>query len=1075
MAWEHKQVTFDRNLAVVIGIDDYQNGISSLGTAANDARALAKLLREEHHYEQVWEFIDPIQLDSEAIQCSLATLINLEELLTKTLLAEVKENDRLVFYFAGHGIALNGNDGPQGYLIPQDARLGDVMTYFPMPKIETALTQLSCRHCLVILDCCFAGAFCWSSTRKLCPVAEVIHKERYDRFIEDRAWQVITSAGCDQYANDVLNLRDQRGTHATKTQHSPFAAALIEALSGEADIYPSARDEQPAGDGVITATELYLYLRDCVELETEAQNTRQTPGLSNLKNHDKGEYIFLVPGRELDLPPAPQLDEVLQDETKNPYRGLKAYDKAHQYLFFGRDQLIEKLCDAVCARPLVVVLGASGSGKSSLVKAGLIPHLENPEQPQQDRTPSLSKHKHQHKHQPWSILNPIRPGKAPLDVLEHALRNVASPLADYLDETPHLESKNLINAVINWSLSHSDSKLLLVIDQFEELAMLPSDNPQRQAFLTLLAETLQSCSEQFHVVLTLRSDFEPHLRNTPLEPFWKNARLAVPAMTREDLREAITKPAAAKVVCFKPFSLIDQLIDDVANMPGALPLLSFTLSELYLKLARRYLAAQEDGGIVERFLTQEDYDQLGGVTRALTQRADHEYETLINKDSTYQDIVPNVLLRMVAVEGELARRRVSQSELQYPASEQEKIDQIITQFSEARLLTSGTDMEGNAYIEPAHDVLVRGWKKLVDWRQENLANLVLQRELTSAANDWAMSASRKDLWDDDHRLPQVKHVRKLKGSNWLNLSESDFVDRSIQRRRRKQIGILGSFVIVVLIILGMRFAEQKRQQETHLKSLLLLAMRSGLELEGWTQGNEKLLLQRYPSASPLFVLQAVLDQISDRESLLPWDSSVGSQLETLENRQQEFNGNIRQQSCKIDIRSGVVCPEGGQEIAVLRGNRDWFEQIVLSPVDFDGQRIATLGKDHVIRLWDLRGRQIAELTAPQVPPTGATPEIAFDSSGTFLMIQVGSNSIVGWKIQSLNDLLNQGCQWLSDHQTDSQAKEISRELQSYCSSVTQNNPDSNQLCVFGIYLPLHHSSKKQSRNCVTSFRGSKIR
>lgn len=217
----NQRTDFDRNLAVIIGIDDYKNGISSLGTAANDARALAKLLREEHQYEQVWEFIDPTRLDPETTECLLATRTNLEELLTTTLLAEAKENDHLVFYFAGHGIALSGDDGSQGYLIPQDAKLGDVMTYVPMPKIEAALTQLPCRHCLVILDCCFAGAFCWSSTRKLCPVTEVIHKERYDRFIEDRAWQVITSAGCDQYANDVFNLRDQRGTHATKTQHSP--------------------------------------------------------------------------------------------------------------------------------------------------------------------------------------------------------------------------------------------------------------------------------------------------------------------------------------------------------------------------------------------------------------------------------------------------------------------------------------------------------------------------------------------------------------------------------------------------------------------------------------------------------------------------------------------------------------------------------------------------------------------------------------------------------------------------------------------------------------------------------------
>ena len=179
---------FDRTLAVVIGIDNYQNGITSLRTAANDASALTQVLREQHHYNRVWKLVAPID-SNEAV----ATRTQLEDLLTKTLPAEIKANDRLLFYYAGHGIALNSDDGPQGYLIPQDARLGDVTTYLPMPLVEAALTQLACRHCLVILDCCFAGAFRWSSTRKFSVVTEVIHKERFDRFIQDPAWQVITS------------------------------------------------------------------------------------------------------------------------------------------------------------------------------------------------------------------------------------------------------------------------------------------------------------------------------------------------------------------------------------------------------------------------------------------------------------------------------------------------------------------------------------------------------------------------------------------------------------------------------------------------------------------------------------------------------------------------------------------------------------------------------------------------------------------------------------------------------------------------------------------------------------------
>jgi uncharacterized caspase-like protein len=141
----------------------------------------------------------------------------------------------LFFYFAGHGIALPGEEGPQGYLIPQDAKLGNTKTYLPMPQVEKALSQLSCRHCLVILDCCFAGAFRWSISRHIAAIPETIYKERYDRFIADPAWQVITSSAYDQKALDAMKLSKDSDRGQTDGQHSPFAAALIEGLSGKAD------------------------------------------------------------------------------------------------------------------------------------------------------------------------------------------------------------------------------------------------------------------------------------------------------------------------------------------------------------------------------------------------------------------------------------------------------------------------------------------------------------------------------------------------------------------------------------------------------------------------------------------------------------------------------------------------------------------------------------------------------------------------------------------------------------------------------------------------------------------------
>ncbi|WP_404790155.1 SUMF1/EgtB/PvdO family nonheme iron enzyme [Altericista sp. CCNU0014] len=721
-----KTSEFKLNLAVVVGINDYQNSIPKLGTARQDAESIADILKTDYQY-QVHLFTD--KTDTQATSQNLRACLETElpELL------KAANPSRLLFYFAGHGIALNGDDGPKGYLIPQDAILGDSETYLPMHLVEEALSKLSCRHCLVILDCCFAGAFRWSSTRKLTSISETIHKERYDRFIQDPAWQVITSAASDQYANDNLDIKGDRGIAKSNSEHSPFAAALIEALSGEADAYPLAKNGKKAGDGVITASELHMYLSTSVGTLTDAMNRLQTPQIWCLKKHDKGEFIFLPPGHKLNLPDAPSLDEL---EDNNPYQGLKSYETKDSALFFGRTALIHKLCDAMSDRPFTVVLGTSGSGKSSLVKAGLIPHLDGSAQTDQSQNQRLKPQEyfHQCKHKGWKILAPIRPGESPLNSLNSVLKELG------VVETDQNDSKMLSKAIASWIQSHSEIKLLLVIDQFEELITLCRNDQERHQFLDLLANLLKTHHGVFRLVVTLRSDFEPQFRSTPLETLWKDARFVVPAMTREELRTVIEEPASARVVYFESLdnrgNLVDQLIDEVAGMPGALPLLSFALSELYLKLARRYLTAQINTETVERAITWSDYDALGGVTKSLTRRADEEYDAFVKVDPAYEQTIRHVMLRMVSAGGALTRRQVPASELNFPESENTRVQEVIAQFSSARLLVSGTDYADNPYIEPAHDELVKGWEKLLTWKKEEEGNLLLQRRVTPVAVEW---------------------------------------------------------------------------------------------------------------------------------------------------------------------------------------------------------------------------------------------------------------------------------------------------------------------------------------------------
>jgi WD40 repeat protein len=422
----------------------------------------------------------------------------------------------------------------------------------------------------------------------------------------------------------------------------------------------------------------------------------------------------------------------------------------------------------------------------------------------------------------------------------------------------------------------------------EELVTLCRNDRERQQFLDLLADLLEAHPDRLRLVITLRSDFEPQFRSTPLEPLWQAARFVVPAMTREELREAIEEPASVKVVYFESLDgrghLVDQLIDEVAGMPGALPLLSFALSELYLRLARRYLEAQITDETIERAITWADYDELGGVTKSLTRRADEEYEALVQADPAYEQTIRHVMLRMVAVGGEMARRQVPESELRYPEPENTRIREAIDRFLSARLLVSGTDADNNPYIEPAHDVLVRGWEKLLSWKKKEEENLILQRRLTPVAAEWDSFKNKKHskgildkaepvidcldrrlfavenlvtripvqiarflrqsqnqqelsrqkpsqfLWDSNPYLSLLAQELQSE-DNWLNQVEGEFVQQSVLQKRRKgswrwRIAIavmLGLSGLTVAALFQLQQALRQRVEQLAATSQALLA------------------------------------------------------------------------------------------------------------------------------------------------------------------------------------------------------------------------------------------------------------
>ncbi|MGL4502604.1 MAG: caspase family protein [Planktothrix sp.] len=1037
---------FHRNIAIIIGINEYKNDIPRLETAVPDAEEFARIMQEQYQYEI------HLLLNEDATLEKLKQLINCfhNKKIPFGQDPEITEKDRILIYFAGHGKALDAKEnqeGPVGYLIPQDAT-DNPNTYLKMQDFHDALLKLPCRHLLVILDCCFSGAFYWSSiNRDIVPKLK-IYKQVYDHYLKYRAWQVITSTSDKQTAIDF----SPRGQVLVNSKvHSPFATHLFDALNKGADL-----DQ----DGIITANDLFNFVRKAVAIETEEYKA-QTPGICPLKLHENGEYLFLLQNQ-------PTLEDApLLNLDPSPYRGLKSYEEEHKDLYFGRSAQIETLFKTVNnldKRALTVVLGASGTGKSSLVKAGLIPFLNNkkdPKDPNIQPDPIL---------QNWKILKPVRLGEFPLTELKKYFAEElnftipSSTSTQFQTNKPNLfrgilnflgfgiqpnnsqqnqklekEVEWLSQTLDNWFKENSDSTLLITIDQFEELITLQprqeqnkkkkvTENTKTQQELVLkwLAQVMSKYGDRLRIILTLRSDFESQFKDGALKEHWKEkARFHIKEMTTAELREAITEPASKASIFFVPNTLIDKLVDEVAGMPGTLPLLSFTLNELYCL----FVEAINNGVRDDRAITEKDYTDLGGVTQALTKKAEQEYGKLVNKDKSYEQTIRRVMLRMVAVGGgELARRRVlKESELKYPEPENLRVQEVLHNFVNARLLVEGENAEKKSYVEPAHDALVRGWDRLLKWQQEEEENLILQRLLTPAAVEWKLERSQSNgyLWHNNPRLDLLKKELKSK-DNWFNELETEFVTCSIKHKSfwAKVAIIVTSGVILALLgglifslrgqrnaLIGQIRSSQQASEANFISNQELDALMNSLQaakiLKDWPwylfwvkPGNQITYLFEADKAIELQVVKTLRNVSYSAKESNRWDVPSGWVESIFLNSEHQLFIVTREKDEKEDDENKkhtLRLWNKDKEVTELPWQKDRF--LAVSP---DGNELATATPDGIVRLWDLQGNKLKEFVAHkcQKKEWGFCIEDASFSPDGSTIVTVGDDKFVrSWSLK----------------------------------------------------------------------------
>ncbi|MBI1258448.1 MAG: protein kinase [Chloroflexi bacterium] len=451
------------------------------------------------------------------------------------------------------------------------------------------------------------------------------------------------------------------------------------------------------------------------------------------------------------------LTPVSLPELSNPYKGLRAFQEADAADFFGRAALTEQLLGRMAASDdgarFLALVGPSGSGKSSAVRAGLIPALRKGALPNSAQ---------------WFITE-MMPGTHPFEELEAALLCVAASYDHDLRAQLTEDRRGLVRAVKRLLPHDPQVELVLIIDQFEELFTLTTDELVRSQFIDSLLAAVSDPRSRMRIVLTLRADFydRPLLYPRMAELMRSHTEVAVP-LTASELERAIAGPAERIGLTLEP-GLTTTIINDVFGQPAALPLLQFSLSELY---ERRK----------ERLLTISVYQETGGISGALARRADELFGGL---DTVGQSAARQIFLRLIAPgEGvEDTRRRVLQTELMSLADER-TIDDLITFYSQYRLLTLDHDpITRGATVEIAHEALLHGWDRLRGWLEASRDELRLQRRLAVAAGEWVGSGRDVSFLASGARLIQFEAL-SANGSLSLNGTERAYLEASVAERER---------------------------------------------------------------------------------------------------------------------------------------------------------------------------------------------------------------------------------------------------------------------------------------------------
>ena len=677
----------------------------------------------------------------------------------------------------------------------------------------------------------------------------------------------------------------------------------------------------------------------------------------------------------------------------NPYKGLNAFQEEDASNFYGREEIVERLIQSLRDenKRFLAIVGSSGSGKSSLVRAGLIPAIR--------RGRIAGSHE-------WYITTML-PGNDPFESLTEALLQVAVSAPKNWGAQLR-ERVDGLHTLVSALIPEEDAELVLFIDQFEEVFTLLESEEMRQKFLGALYYALVAPQSQrrLRLIVTLRADYLDRPLNYPEfgELLRQNNEVILP-LSEKDLEAAIRRPIEDNRGLIAD-NLVSAILEEVRHQPGALPLVQYALTQMYERAE-------------ENTLNYALYDAIGGVSGALAQSASKIYDALTENQ---QAIARQLFMRLVALgeDARATRRRALWSDLVSGIEDRTTADFVINTFGAKRLLTLDNDPVTRApTVDIAHEALIEKWDKFQEWISQNRADLQRRQQLSRAVDEWETSERKADYLAKGSKLGELE---SLLYSNTLVLSEEEreYLEASqelrIQEERRTRnwmitLGVLAvvAGIMAVIAVIGQIQANEQRQVAVVNEQIAFAEARVSQSRDLAANAISNI---ENTDLSLLISIEAVTTERTYEalNSLL-----TGIQTPFLQSYLHGHTDAVRSVTYSPDGTMIASADEEGmirlwdaetrQSIGEpLHGHEQAINRVLFSP---DGRFLATASEDGTVRLWSVPdGEKIYTFTHPN--PVWA---IDFSPDGRFLVsTDSPANALVGgsirvWNMQSGEEVL----------------------------------------------------------------------